>query len=47
MRTYEGCKRTNEILWAKGINPLDLAGLFSEAESADVLDVIPIDIDEG
>jgi len=44
---YEGCKRTNEILRAKGIKPIDLAGLFSEAENADVLDVIPIDIDEG
>lgn len=42
---YEECKNTFVVLRAKGINPADLAELFSEAENADLLDVVSIDIE--
>lgn len=46
INAYEGCMRTYETLRAKCINPDDLADLFNEAENADVLDSVQIDIKE-
>ena len=43
---FEGCKRTSEALREKGIDPIALAGLFSDAENADVLDAVAIEIAE-
>lgn len=43
---YNGCKRTFRALRAKGVNPANLADLFNEAENADLLDAVSIDIEE-
>lgn len=42
---YNGCKRTFRAFRAKGVNPADLAELFNEAENADLLDAVSIDIE--